>query len=186
MSKNQKPYTLFYLLCALTIGIVASVGTASAQSSEPKTVADFMLLVPDRYVDGYDRTFREELLRGEHRGTTIDIPNGYILYDESDNPSGFEFAIFKKSNGKYLVAYSTGVFNDPELNKELGNWPVLYLLSYERGRWRDVRRSVLPVPFDKKLAYLLPRQGRSIAVIDASGRKLYDLTWKNDRFHFSR
>src|SRR5688500_12501323 len=183
----RKPRIIFRLMCAVTILLTAgSATTSAAQSPEPKTVADFLLLVPERYTIGHDRRFREELLRGEHRGGVIDIPNGYISYDASDNPSGFEFAIFRKSNGKYLVAYSTGAFGDPELSRELDNWPELYLLTYENGRWRDVRRSLLPVPFNRKHSYLLPRQGKSIAVIDARGRKLYDLTWRNDRFRVSR
>ena len=191
MTDNQRPNIIFRLLfaAAAIVAVAAGIGSATpaaAQSPEPKTVADFLLLVPERYTVGHDRRFREELLRGEHRGGVIDIPNGYISYDASDNPSGFEFAIFKKSNGKYLVAYSTGAFGDPELSRELDKWPELYLLTYENGRWRDVRRSVLPVPFNRKHSYLLPRQGKSIAVIDDRGRKLYDLTWKNDRFRVSR
>lgn len=187
MTNRLRPSFILNLLLAAAIAVAAGSGSGvAAQSPEPKTVADFLLLVPERYTVGHDRRFREELLRGEHRGGVIDIPNGYISYDASDNPSGFEFAIFKKSNGKYLVAYSTGAFHDPELGKELGNWPVFYLLSYERGRWSDVTRSVLPVPFDKSLAYGLPRQGRSIGVWNARGRRLYDLTWRNDRFRVSR
>ena len=186
MIKKRRPDTFFRILCAITIAIAAGTGTAAAQSSEPKTVADFLLLVPDRYMDGYDLRFREELLRGEHRGVVVDIPNGYISYDASDNPSGFEFAIFRKSNGKHLVAYSTGSFHDQEMAEELGNWPTLFLLSYEGGRWRDVTRASLPVAYDKKQAYMLPRRGRSIAVWDGRSRKFYTLTWKNDRFRLSR
>jgi hypothetical protein len=184
--KNRRPDIFFHLLCAVTIAIAAGVGTAAAQSSEPKTVADFLLLVPERYMEGYDLRFREELLRGEHRGVVVDIPNGYISYDASDNPSGFEFAIFRKNDGRYLVAYSTGAFYDPEFGKEVGNWPTLLLLSYEGGRWRDVTSASLPVAFDKKLAYVLPRRGRGIEVWDGRGRKLYTLTWRDDRFRINR
>ena len=187
MIKNEKLNIIFHLLCAVTIAIAAGIGTAAAQSPEPKTVTDFLLLVPERYMVGYDLRLREELLRGDRRGVVVDIPNGYISYDESDNPSGFEFAIFRKNDGRYLVAYSTGAFHDPELGKELGNWPTLFLLSYEGGgRWRDVTRASLPVAFDKKLAYKLPRWGRSIEVWDGRGRKLYTLTWRNNRFRISR
>jgi hypothetical protein len=186
MIKNQRPNIIFHLLCAMTIAFAAGVGTAAAQSSEPKTVADFLLLVPERYMPGYDLRLREELLRGELRGVVVDISNGYISYDESDNPTGFEFAIFRKSNGKYLVAYSDGAFYDPEFAKEMGNWPTLFLLSYEGSRWRDVTGDVLPVAFDNKLAYVLPRRGRSIEVWDGRGRKLYTLMWRNDRFRISR
>jgi hypothetical protein len=187
MIKNRRANLLLRVLCVLTVALVAGVKAASAQPSEPKTVADFFLLVPERYMDGYDLRFRQEMLRGERRGVVVDIPNGYISYDASDNPSGFEFAIFRKSDGSYLVAYSTGAFYDPELGRELGNWPILYLLSYEgRGRWRDVTRASLPVAFDKKLAYKLPRRGRSIEVWDGQGRKHYTLTWRNDRFNLTR
>lgn len=186
MIKNRRPNIFFRLLCAVTIAVAAGVGTAAAQSSGPKTVADFFLLVPERYMEGYDLRFREELLRGEHRGAVVDVRNGYISYDASDNPSGFEFAIFRKSNGKYLVAYSDGAFYDPEFGKEVGNWPTFFLLSYEGGRWRDVTRASLPTGFDGKLAYMLPRRGRSIKVWDEQGRKLYTLTWRNGRFRLSR
>jgi hypothetical protein len=180
--KNRRPDIIFHLLCAVTIAITAGVGTAAAQSSEPKTVADFLLLVPERYMEGYDLRFREEMLRGGHRGVVVDVRNGYISYDASDNPSGFEFAIFRKSNGNYLVAYSDGAFYDPDFD----NGSTLLLLSYERGRWRDVTKASLPVAFDKKLAYMLPRRGRGIEVWDGRSRKLYILTWRNDRFRLNR
>ncbi|HEX7315033.1 MAG TPA: hypothetical protein VF297_13990 [Pyrinomonadaceae bacterium] len=183
--KNRRPDIFFRLLCAVTIAVAAGVGTAAAQSPEPKTVVDFFLLVPERYMEGYDLRFREEMVRNGWLNI-VDVKNGYILYDASDNPSGFEFAIFRKSNGAYLVAYSTGAFYDPEWSKESGNWPTLLLLSYEGGRWRDVTRASLPVAFDEKLAYMLPRRGRGIAVLDGRGRKLYTLTWRNDRFRLER
>jgi hypothetical protein len=186
MIKHRRPYIFFRLLCAVTIAVAAGVGTAAAQTSGPKTVADFFLLVPERYMDGYDLRFRQEMLRAEHRGVVIDIPNGYISYDASDNPSGFEFAIFRKSNGNYLVAYSTGAFLDQEMAEELGNWPTLFLLSYEGGRWRDVTKASLPWAYDEKLAYMLPRRGTSIKVWDGRARKLYTLTWRGDRFRLDR
>lgn len=180
-TKNQRANLICHLLCVVTIAIAAGTGTAAAQSSEPKTVADFFLLVPERYMEGYDRRFREEMLRGEHRGVVVDIPNGYISYDASDNPSGFEFAIFRKNDGGYLVAYSDGAFYDPEF----GNDSILFLLSYEGGRWRDITKAALPVAFDGKLAYKLPRRGRSIEVWGERGRN-YLLTWRNDRFRVKR
>ena len=65
---------------------------------------------------------------------------------------------------------------------EIGDGYTLILLSYEGGRWRDVTKTLLPVAFNKKLAYKLPRRGRSIEVTDEEGHKLYTLTWRNDRF----
>lgn len=181
MIKNQRANLIFRVLCVLTVALGAGVKAASAQSSEPKTVRDFFLLVPERYMVGYDLRFREEMLRGERRGVIVDIANGYISYDASDNPSGFEFAIFRKNDGRYIVAYSDGVSD----NFDEDNY-TLFLLSYEGRKWRDVTKELLPVPFNKKLAYKLPRQGRSIEVWDVRERKLYTLAWRNDRFNLRR
>ena len=182
MIRNRRTNLIPYVLRVLTVVVVASgFGTAAAQSSEPKTVADFFLLVPERYMMGYDLRFREEMLRGEHRGVVVDIENGYISYDASDNPSGFEFAVFRKNNGRYVVAYSDGVsdnFNDNDY--------TFFLLSYEGGKWRDVTKALLPVPLNKRLSYRLPRRGRSIEVWDPEERKHYTLAWRNDRFHLRR
>ena len=184
MTKNTRAKFIFlHVLCLFTISITADFGTAAAQSSAPKTVGDFFLLVPERYLDGYDLRFRKELLRGEHRGGVVDIANGYISYDASDNPTGFEFAIFRKNNGKYIVAFSDSVSDN--FDWELFDGYRLFLLSYEGGKWRDVTRSLLPVPFNKRLSYYLPRRGRSIEVTNDKGT-LYTLMWRNDRFHLKR
>lgn len=180
--KNQRANLIFHILCVVTIAIAPGVKTAAAQSSEPKTVADFLLLVPERYMVGYDLRFREELLRGEHRGVVVDIPNGYISYDASDNPSGFEFAIFRKSDGRYIVAFNS-IGDDFDLEPREA---TLRLLNYEGGRWRDVTRVLLPVALDGRLGYTLPRRGRSIEVTGKEGRQLYTLTWARDRFRIKR
>lgn len=183
--KKRRTSLLFpMLLLTVTIATAQGVKAPAAPSPEPRTVGDFFLLVPERYMVGYDLRFREELLRGEHRGVVIDIGNGYISYDASDNPTGFEFAIFRKSNGRYIVAYSDGVSDN--FDWEIGDGYTLFLLSYEGGKWRDVTRALLPVPFNKKLSYKLPRRGRSLEVWDAEGRKFYTLTWRNDRFNIKR
>ena len=181
--KNQRPNVVFHLLCAVTIAIAAGVGTAAAQSSEPKTVVDFFLLVPERYMDGYDRHFREEMVRNGWLNI-VDVKNGYIFYDASDNPTGFEFVIFRKSNGSYIVAYSDSTSDN--FDWEISDGYTFFLLSYEGGRWRDVTKSLFPMAFNKKLTYKLPREGRNIEVSDEKGRKLYTLTWRNDRFHIKR
>jgi hypothetical protein len=180
-AKNQRANFIFCVLCVVTMAVAQGFGTAAAQSSEPKTVGDFFLLVPERYMDGYDRRFREEMLRGEHRGVVVDTRNGYISYDASDNPTGFEFAIFRKSKGGYIVAFSDSVSDNFD-----GDGYTFFLLSYEGGRWRDVTRALLPVAFNKKLAYHLPRLGRSIEVTNDDGSKFYTLKWTGTRFSLKR
>jgi hypothetical protein len=165
----------------LAIAIGAGIQASPAQSSHPKTVGDYFLLVPGKYFP-YGLSFRQELLRGRYRGGVVDIRNGYISWDASDAPDSFEFVIFRKSNGTYIVAYNdTG----DDFDREDGN-SGLKLLSYERGTWRDVTQELLPVAMDKKLGYKLPRNGRSIEVTDDHARDLYTLTWANDRFRLKR
>ena len=179
MTKNPGSKLMVQLLWVVTIVIAVGAIPVAAQSPEPKTVADFFRIVPDRYI-GFDRDFREGLLRHERRGAVIDIPNGYISWDASDNPEEFEFAIFRKSNGKYLVAIDIDYDSDyPDAGR-------LLLLSYEREKWRDVTRTMLPVRYDKRLIYKLPREGRTIQVTNQDGRRVYSLTWANDRFTLKR
>jgi len=172
---------LFRFLCVLVV-IAAGVVTLGAQSSKPKTVVDYFLLVPTKYFS-YDLAFRNDLLHGKHRGEVIDVRNGYISWRGSDVPDEFQFVIFRRSNGTHVVAYNDlgDNFDDPNAG------PRLILLSYERGKWRDVTRALLP-PFavDKRFNYKLPRKGRSIEVTDDKGAHLYTLTWANDRFHLKR
>lgn len=178
MSKSMKTTLTFHVL--LWLALVPSAARSSAvaaPSPEPKTVADFFLLVPEKYV-GYDLPFRQELLRGERRGAVIDIPNGYISWNASDNPEEFEFVIFKKNSGKYIVAFSAP--GEPELFDS-----TFVLLSYDNGRWRDVTKALLPVTVNKLFNYKLPRQGQTI-VVAKDWRTRYRLMWKNDRFRFSR
>jgi hypothetical protein len=167
------------LLSVMVIITAQGFSAAAPQPSDPKTVADFFLLAPERYV-GYDLAFREGLVRGERRGTVIDVPNGYIYWNASDNPEEFEFALFKKRNGKYIVAFSA------PYDSQFPNSGRFVLLSYDRGKWRNVTKALLPVKYDKTLTYKLPRQGRTIEVAGEWGRKHYQLTWVNDRFTVSR
>ena len=168
---------LLALLLFVLIGTAKTVNASAAPSRKPKTVADFFLLVPERVI-GYDLQFREELLRGERRGTVIDIKNGYISWNASDNPVEFEFTIFRKNNGKYIVAFSSP--GDPDLYPSR-----FFLLSYDNGKWRNVTKALLPVAYNKRLDYKLPRQGRTI-VVTRDWRERYHLTWANDRFRLNR
>ncbi|HYE63953.1 MAG TPA: hypothetical protein VD966_00130 [Pyrinomonadaceae bacterium] len=151
-----------------------------AQSAEPRTVIDYFLLVPERYV-GYDRQFREELLRSGRADTLVDVQNGYISYRATDNPEAFEFAIFKKPDGKYLIAFSIGY--DPDFPDTPSK---LLFLNYENGKWSDVTRASLPVAFNKRLTYKLPREGRNIVVTDDKGRRVYTLAWAGGKFSVSK
>ena len=169
---------LLLLSAAISLSM-AEIRTTATRSAEPRTVRDYFLLVPERYI-GYDRRFREELLGG-NPGAVVDIRNGYISYRATDNPESFEFALFRKSNSKYLIAFSVGF--DPDFPETTSK---LLLLDYENGKWSDVTAGLLPVAFDRRLTYRLPRRGRKIIVTDERGREVYTLTWINDKFSIDR
>jgi hypothetical protein len=154
------------------------VPAQTARRAEPRTVIDYFLLVPDRYIIDYDRKLREDMVRNGFLNI-VDVKNGYIYYNASDNPEEFEFAIFRKPDGRHLVAFSSGY--DPSCCSH----PImstLLFLSYENGRWRDVTRATLPVAFNKRLTYKLPREGRDIVVVNAKGSKAYTMAWVNGKF----
>jgi hypothetical protein len=165
--------SLFFVVGGLSVGV-------AAPPSAPKTVADFFLLVPERYMPYYDVRFREELLRGKRRGAIVDIANGFISWDASDNTEYFEFALFRKSNGGYLVAYSV------PYDDQFPDASHFLLLSYDRGHWHDDTEALLPVAYDQTHTYHLPRRGTTIEVVAADGQRVYTLVWVKDRFVIRR
>src|SRR5262245_48992666 len=97
---NLKPSNTALVLCLLCSLPIIQPGIA--QSTDPKTVRDYFLAAPKEYV-GLSREEREVLLKGP--GVVLDIKNGYLSYNASDNPEEFEFALFKQTDGSYIVAF---------------------------------------------------------------------------------
>jgi hypothetical protein len=154
-------------MCLLII-----IQTATAQSAEPKTVRDYFLTVPEAYI-GFSKEDREVLLKGP--GVTLDIKNGYLSYNASDNPEEFELALFKQTDGTYIVAISI------DANPDFESKSALHLLRYDKGRWNDVTKETLTVSFNDQYIYTLPRIGTTIQVKTIKGKKLYDLIWVNNK-----
>jgi hypothetical protein len=150
---------------------------AIAQLAEPKTVVDYFLAVPEKYI-GYPREEREVLIKGQ--GITLDIKNGYLAYKASDNPEEFEFALFKQTDGTYLVAINFDA--DPDFDSK----SKLHLLTYNNGRWSEVTKEVLTVPFNGQYIYTLPRVGTTIKVTTLKGKRVHDLIWANNKFQIKK
>lgn len=168
---------LLFIAAVVAFVIVgAPVATISAEAPAPKNVADYFLLMPEKYMPYYDLRFRQELLRGERRGAIIDIRNGFISWDASDSTEYFEFAIFRRSSGDHVVAYSV------PYDDQFPDASTFLLLSYENGSWRNDTNKLLPVKYDNTRSYKLPRHGSAIDVFAADGTKLYTLVWSKDRF----
>jgi hypothetical protein len=174
--KNRTLGLLGIAIVGLFVTIGATCLAIAAEAAQPKTVADFFLLVPEKYMPYYDVHFRQQLLRGERRGAIVDIPNGFISWDASDNTEYFEFALFRKSSGGYVIAYSV------PYDDQFPDASTFLLLSYERGSWRDDTKKLLPIQYDKTHTYNLPRRGTTIKVVGADGETLHTLVWSKDRF----
>lgn len=164
---------------------------SSTQSSQPKTVRDFFMLLPEKYftLEGCDREkdkgckkARVEYLK--NLGEVEDTANGYLKGGCDGGQSCIEMALFKRPDGTYLIGVAT--------------WGEMiydhYFLDYKDGIWTDVSSKVMP-EFSKKNVYELPRYGTTVKVfakkiieqgddweISEKGAKLYDMEWKDGKF----
>lgn len=162
--------TLMILACSVPFSI-----PASAQSASPRTVVDYYLLLPDKYTYDVPRQHREELINREGRIIARDIQNGYLAISGDGGDPGITVALFKMPDGEYLIGVN--VFNEMADD--------LYFLRYQRGRWSNMTRSVIP-DFNKAYEYKLPRYGTTIEVSSKAGKKLYDLVWSGGTFVIKR
>ena len=150
---------------------------ASALSqSGPKTVVDYYLILPNKYTYDVGPKRRKELINPENgRVNTIDLKNGYLSISGDAGEAGIVIALFKKSDGSYLVGVT--VYN--ELTEDF------YMLRYTGGKWSDMTRTVIP-KLSKKKRYELPQYGTTINVSSETGERLYQLTWSNGKFTIKR
>ncbi|MEW6738230.1 MAG: hypothetical protein AB1489_43555 [Acidobacteriota bacterium] len=173
MAQQLRVAGLIQLILIVVVWLSNDIAVVAWQA-EPKNVKDYYLLIPEKFIL-LSRETREQLLSDP--GMTVDIGNGYLSYNASDNPEEFELALFKRPDSSYLVAFSIPYDSDfPD------NTSLLYFLRYEKGSWRDVTKETLPLPFNKRLTYRLPRLGTTIKVINEKGKKVYDLIWSGGKF----
>ncbi len=112
-----------------------------------------------------------ERLRWAHKvKALIDVRNGYMEVSGDGAQQSMTVCLFRCPNGSYVVAigdYDREVFE-----------PYLDFYRYERRRLRKVTRGIFPVRYNPKWDYVLPRYGRTIHVMSALHRKVYDLAWR--------
>ncbi|HEV2829112.1 MAG TPA: hypothetical protein VGW76_16060 [Pyrinomonadaceae bacterium] len=113
------------------------------------------------------------------RGAIVDLKNGYLFAPGDGAQTDIYVCLFRRSDGNYLIAVNyndkNGVFDS-----------FLDFYSLHQGKLQEVRSGVLPVPFDKRLYYILPRFGTTIVATDRSGKKLYDLVWLRNAFRLKK
>ena len=169
------------LLLEFFIGLAPNAMHAQTkipQSTRPQTVLDYYMLLPDRYFEA-NREQRLHWMLDPKRGAIVDIRNGYLYAPGDGAQTDIYVCLFMRSNGKYLIAVNyndkTGVFES-----------FLDFYVYHDGRLRNMSRSVLPVAFNKRLYYELPRYGTTIVVTNKAGKRLYDLVWARNVFKLKR
>jgi hypothetical protein len=165
----------------------ARTKTTKAATAQPKTVLDYFMLLPGMYFDGGDpyatRAVRKQWLREE--GSIIDVKNDYLkMTGEAAQPTIY-MALFRHK-GRVLV----GVYADGEGGGDLS------LMRYEKGRWKDVTKAMLPVLYNHNYIYMIPRHGTTIRVTTGNshddyaeygrGKKVYDLVWTQGKFKVQR
>jgi len=171
-------------LYLLVVGLFAAViltspfRTLKAQATQPLTVVDYYMLLPDKYFEA-NREQRLHWMLDPKRGAIVDVKNGYLYGAGDGAQTDIYVCLFKRTNGTYLVAVN---YNDK--NEVFESFLDFY--TYEHRRLRKVTKSVLPVAFKRSLYYELPRYGTTIAVTNKSGRKLYDLVWAENVFRLRR
>ena len=178
---------LFLILAVILFGT-----SSHAQSSKPKTVRDFFNLLPQKYFEiGCCGVYAEpdsEKAHAKYLETFLavdDAANGYLEAGGEAGQGSIKMAIFKKTNGTYIIGIETA----DEMYEHN------YFLEYRNGKWFDVSSKVIP-QFGKNKFYSLPRYGTKIEVfakkviekvsdeqvIYETGEKLYNLVWSGEKF----
>jgi len=182
------------------IGLSGNIFAQRQTNAAPKTVMDFYLLLPSVKVRNLAVKTRKSFVAVE------DTRNGYIKLaapknnDDWEKDDWMEIALFKKSNGEYVV----GVTNNSCTDTCAGG---IEFLEYRGDRFVDVSDKIYPVTQKIKYAqYLrkkrpeqpalgesifgtvseLPRAGKTVKV-KFTGEKgkeftLFEMTWNGEGF----
>jgi hypothetical protein len=171
---------LFFLLGSLAV---------FSQPKQPKTVRDFFNLLPQSYftlescrpkTDKNCVKARKEYLK---RFLEVeDNANRYFEASGDGSQEKLKMTLFKRPDKTYLIGLYV-----------YGEWgEKYYFLEYKSGKWSDVSRKIIP-NYKKSNIYEIPRKGTTVAVFERinydaenqlgeTGKKLYDLVWKNGKF----
>jgi hypothetical protein len=123
------------------------------------------------------RTYRRTLIKIE------DIKNGYLRIESNEWKGWAEIAIFKKTDGTYVVAIS-------QVTCAASCRGGVIFATHKSGRWENVTKQVFPHSEQREKYYQLPREGTSIVLIcgDKSskscvfGGELAEFQWNKEKF----
>lgn len=192
------------LLFALFIALICSSNVVFAQTKNaPKNIADYYMLLPAKYIGVLERhKNRKSFIKIQ------DIPNSYLRLAPTkgmiDWEGSAEIALFKKTNGEYIVGVVDG-------NCATVCYSGIEFLTYRNGKWTEVTKQVMPEITDKMILdaykskepddndyslenppwtnYALPRKGTAVKVnVNTGGDDtlLFELKWNGEKFELKK
>jgi hypothetical protein len=173
-STMQKPMLSRTSLRKLLLAVFLFQSISAAQSSSPRTVLDYYLLLPERYFEA-NKEQRVKWMLDPTRGAVVDIKNGYLYAPGDGAQTAIYVCLFKRLHGLPLIAVKS---HDPDSQ----GYTHLDFYEHKNGALVEVKKGVLPVKVNENFKYEMPRYGRTIEVRDQRGRKLYSLNWSGRRF----
>ena len=156
------------------LAVFLSQSISAAQSSPPKTVLDYYLLLPEKYFEA-NKEQRVKWMLDPSRGAVVDIKNGYIYAPGDGAQTPIYVCLFKRPGDFPLIAVKSH-------ESDTLDYTHLDFYEYKDGKLVEVKNGVLPVKVNENFKYEMPRYGRTIEVSDQHGRKLYSLNWSGRRF----
>jgi hypothetical protein len=159
--------------------------TAKPATPKPKIVFDYFMLLPQDFFEFPKSHLKSYLYDDSGEAIMVDEKNDYLHMWGDAAQASIYMALFRYK-GRVLV----GVYSDGE------GGGILNLMRYENGKWRDVTKSMLPVPYNDNYQYIIPRYGTTIKVTTGKsegnwqeygrGKKVYGLVWTQGKFKVRR
>ncbi|HEX8237640.1 MAG TPA: hypothetical protein VF600_16905 [Abditibacteriaceae bacterium] len=158
---------------------------AKPATASPKTVLDYFMLLPQDFFE-FPKSHLKSYLHDESGEILmVDKKNDYLRMAGDAAQATIYMALFRHK-GRVLV----GTYSDGE------GGGILHLMRYENGKWRDVTKAMLPVPYNDNYIYIIPRYGTTIKVTTGNseedwveygrGKKVYELVWTQGKFKVRR
>jgi hypothetical protein len=156
--------------------VVATLGSqqSNAQTSPPRNVRDYYLLLPDKYFEANPEQ-RVKWMLDQKRGAVVDVKHGYLVAPGDGAQMTLVVCLFKNRDGTYTVGVDAMYSEDADYSR-------LNFYRYANGSLVDITKSIVPVALPKDYRYKLPRYGTTIKVATQKRRHLYDLVWNGRRF----
>ena len=190
------------LLTSLILVFVTGTSIVTAVAQLPKTITDFYMALPDSRSSATGEWHFFHPPDGVHGQAAIakyrrslikieDIKNGYLKLEGQAWEGWVEMALFKKTDGSYIVAIS-------EVGCGPGCSSELELVELENGAWKSVTNQYFPAFTAKEEAlraegsyFQLPRVGRTVKMVsgsddDSESQKSPEFAWEWNGQKFMR